>query len=365
MSQKDQKPKKALAYLPLEPYQARYTELMSAKDGWTERALSRSFAIKRIEPAEGASSTVIQSGRVLDSVNRPLWALEQVKLLLTQTVDGKVFAEDFFHPGIEALAYARPNQYQLYSFCWAQSFDRFDFTREMGWMRAYESMMLSVAEKTFVASPLLQELILTAFPQLTEQQVPFVGLPFDSAAVRPIFSTEFQPELHDVVYASRFDKEKQPGFFLNLVEKLPTLKFAVCTGHPELKGTDRVAIERAKTLADAGRLTIFSDLKKPEYYSVLKASKVQFNCSLQDWVSFTLLEALTHGCIPCYPRYRDFQNVFDNASDYLYTAWKIDEAAELVAMLVATPREAHNKVREQILGFHDGTYDRIAEHIYL
>lgn len=363
MTSPNLKPKQNLAYLPLEPYQARYTELMSGKDGWTTKALSPQFNLKRIEPAEGSASTVIKSGRVLDSVNRPIWALEQIKQTLLQYPAGKIFLEDFFTPGVEALPYSG-NPYQLYSFCWAQSFDRYDFTREMPWMRAYESMMLSFARITFVASPILQDLILTVFPSLTEKEVQFVGLPFNSSEVRKLFDPSMQPDEVDVVYSSRFDKEKNSMFFLDVVESMPDVKFAICTGHPQLQGTDFASVARAKAITSRpSNLTIYENLTKAEYYSILKASKVQFNCSLQDWVSFTLLEALTHGCLPCYPRRRDFVSVFEDASDYLYSPCDSIDAMDLIKELLASERKAHAPKLLPILEFHDGTYDRIAKAI--
>ncbi len=363
MQQQVSKPQQELAYLPLETYKARYTELMSAEDGWTMRAFADSFALKRFEPADSTHATVIQSGRVLDTVNRPLWALEQVKQVLTAYPAGKVYLEDFFHPGVEAFPYSG-RDYKLYSFCWAQSFDRYDFTRQMPWMRSYESLMLSVARKTFVASPLLQELILAAFPQLTDQEVPFVGLPFDSKAVRAICDPAMQPEAVDVVFASRFDTEKNPMFFLDIVESMPSVKFAICTGHEKLKGNDFKALARvAHITSKPSNLTVYENLTKPEYYSILKASKVQFNCSSQDWVSFTLLEALTHGCVPCYPRYRDFNCTFQNHPEYLYTAFAHEKACELIEILLESSKSAHADMVQSILGFHDSTYSRISEHI--
>lgn len=363
--------KPVLHYLPLEGYTSRYSELMSCKDGWSEKNLSQYFSVNRIEPADAQSVTVIQNGSVLDKLNRPLWALEQVKRVLAETSGGRLFFEDMFHPGIEALFYTG-RKYDLSTYCWAQSFDQHDFTREMvGWMRPYEMMLLSGGVRCFVASPLLQDLILTAVPGILPSQVPVVGLPFDSNMVEKVFDPAFADgEAFDVVYSSRFDIEKNPGFFLDIVEQLAdSVRFVVCTGHSELRGNDTPSVRRALKLEDEGKLTIYKGLRKPEYYAILRKSTVQFNCASQDWVSFTLLEALTHGCLPVYPLYRDFATVFARFREATYAPLELDDAIERIvgALKLTNDTAVHAKylsdLRAGILSYHDTAYERMARHM--
>lgn len=354
--------KPVLNYLPLESYRARYTELLSSESGWAETAFAQKFNLNSIRGNQ--PTTLIQNGKVLDSINRPIWALQQVIDLLSSSVGGQVYFDDFFHPGLEALPYSG-REFRSYAFCWAQSFDQFDFTRPMvSWMRPYEFMAFAIFRKVFVASPLLQDLILTASPGLTEEQIVVTGLPFSSADVASRFDTGFQPEQIDVVYSSRFDTEKRPSFFLDMVELLPQLKFAICTGHDELRGSDYTAVARANHLINKGKLTLFSGLTKPEYYSVLKSAKVQFNCGKQDWVSFTLLEALTHGCCPVYPAWRDFPYVFSQMPGRLYSPESRTDAASLLLDSVANGMTKNEKqASRNLLDYHDGTLGRIADQI--
>jgi hypothetical protein len=354
------KPK--LAYLPLEPYKARYSELLSSPQGWAQKSFAKEFAVERIE-ADEAPATVIQSGSVLDSVNRPLWALGQVQALLKNYPNGRIYADDFFHPGLCALPYTG-RDYSVSAFCWAQSFDRFDFTRPMiSWMRPYEAMMMAIYKRVFVASPLLFDFITTVFPD-AESQVKVVGLPFNSEDVTGRFDPSFSAGPYDVVYSSRFDTEKRPNFFLDVVELNSHLRFAVCTGHEMLKGNDYAAVARARHLADQGKLTIHANLSKGEYYSVLKASKVQFNCSLQDWVSFTLLEALAYKCIPCYPALRDFPVVFQNTPQFTYSPYSVEDASALIQLLLKTGvSQDERRELNKIVAYHDGTLDRIASEL--
>lgn len=357
--------KPTLTYLPLEPYKARYTELLSCPGGWVEKAFAPRFEVERIEPQEQVAALQINSGRVLDTHNRPLWAMGQIsQVLRSPSIARLIYLDDFFHPGVESLPYSNPN-HSLFAFCWAQSFDAFDFTREMvHWMRPYEVMMLNLCTKVYVASPLLADLIVTAVPN-ADTKVEVVGLPFDSKNVASITDTEFAPEPVDVVFASRFDKEKHPSFFLDLVESMPDVSFAICTGHPELKGNDYAAVARAKSMAEKqGNLRIYADLTKGQYYNVLRGATVQFNCSLQDWVSFTLLEALTFKCLPCYPNFRDFPYVFMEAPECMYSPGNLAEARDRVGHLLNDPPNPKlDAALRRILDLHDGTLTRIADSI--
>lgn len=360
-------------YLPLEPNKNRMSELMSCPGGWFDKAFERAKCnVVRIEPAE-ATSMQIKAGKVLDRVNRPVWALRQVASLLEQSPEGgNVFFEDMFHPGIEALAYSgRP--YKLYTYCWAQSFDIYDFTRDMLWMRAYEQMIFDMGVTVFVASPGLKELIHSAFPRLPGESVVVTGLPFDSRSVQTTFDPQLEVEPISGVFSSRFDMEKQPEVFLRLVEELsrehPSLSFAVCTGAEDLRGDAYKAIQQAKALEEAGKLRIYRNLTKAEYYAILRRSAVQVNTSLQDWVSFTLLEALACGCAPCYPLFRDFAYWFSEFPEYTYAPQegRIDSLKSsflhvYTSKLSNSPSQ-YSVLRRKLLSIHNDSVNVIANAI--
>src|ERR1043166_1220850 len=176
---------KHLIHLPLEAYKERYTEVLS--DWETEAFEQRGFEIEQINPAADPQVKMnIQTGEVLDSVNRPLYAFKQMTELMRK-IEGspraqKIYFSDFFTPGLEALPYSR-SPYQAYAFLWAQTFDMYDFTNPMvDWMRPWEYMAFSIYNKVFVATELLKELITIAIPQ-AEQKIEVVGLPFNSKKV--------------------------------------------------------------------------------------------------------------------------------------------------------------------------------------
>jgi len=181
--------RKSLLHVPLEPYGARYTELLH---NWERRAFGKHFDLVEITPPEKDSwvSMNIGTGEVLDSVARPVWAMKQtIELLKKAPVMGRVWFSDFYHPGLDSLPYSRA-QFRAYSFLWAQTFDCYDFTRKLfvNWMRPWEIMALEIYEKVFVASPMLKEFIGIAAPSY-EEKVEAVGLPFDYAHVQKQLGT--------------------------------------------------------------------------------------------------------------------------------------------------------------------------------
>jgi len=353
-----------LFYFPLEPLKARYTELLSRPDGWVEQVFNEKFNVKAFRPSmdDVPEALNITTGEVLDSINRPLWALEQTQMWLKEKYHGGcIYFDDFFHPGIEALPYSR-TAYKAYAFCWAQSFDCFDFTRNMAyWMRPYEHMAMEILDGVFVANDMLKELMCAVNPDWGDK-IHVVGLPFNSQDVRDQLQI-LGKEHFDVVYSSRLDNEKNPEFFIEVVKALPDVDFVFCTGHDKVRGTNQnvVNILNDDDLRPKN-LTVRTKLSKSEYYGILHNSKVQFNCASQDWVSFTLLEALSFDCIPVYPMYRSFiETLYDFGNPYMYRMLDLDSATFFIRS--ALDESAFLPEGKDVLNYHDGTIERIAEFI--
>ena len=354
--------------LPLESYKARYTEYLMDIE---RKAFSPYFNADFLLPSEesGFVTLNINTGEVLDSVARPLWALQQMEMLLKKAPRfGKVWFSDFYHPGLDALPYTR-GQFVACSYLWAQTFDIFDFTQQfLHWMRPIEIAGFNIYSKVFVASPLLKELITVAMGPEIGMKIEVVGLPFDSVHIQSIAGQLPASRPYDVVWSSRFDMEKNPDFFLDLVESRTDLRFVICTGHPMLKGSAIGAVKRATQLAATRpNLTIAAGLSKPEYLKMLASSKVQFNAASQDWVSFTLLEALSMGCLPLYPNWRDFPQALQYRARNLYAPEDIS-AADMALQELLVPASAELQAEDElhafeILRYHDGTLDRIAKSI--
>ena len=356
---------KKLVHLPLERYKQRYTEFLH---DWEIAAFSQLFSqIVTLTPDDGNSVSVIKQGKVLDSFNRPLWALEQIKMLLSsQNAVGAqaIYFSDFFHPGLEAIPYSekfKPDFTKTGAFCWAQSFDQFDFTTKfIPWIRKWEYFALTYYDYIFVASSLLADLIITAAPAVKDKIIVH-GLPFDSNKV--LTTAKKRSDSYDVAYTSRWDKEKNPGVFVELVRENKDLSFVVCTGSPQLVGDDIEAIKMIRHLASIRKnVVILEGLDKANYYGVLNETHVQFNCALQDWVSFTLLEALTMGCMPLYPNFRSFPEALHYQDEYLYEPMNISSATKKLRALL--DKRHVPPIREAILGHHDSTLKIITEVMY-
>lgn len=352
---------KTLKHLPIEPYKQRYTELLHT---WESSTFSKYFEYEAVTPKNANVVMDVSNGHVLDRKQRPLWCLDQVRQLIERDTKPDVtYFSDFYTSGIDALTYSGDKS-KKGAYCWAQSFDNYDFTATddslSGMMRMYEFMALTaVYDAVFVACPVLADLIQSAIGKANAKKIHVVGLPFSSTHVRSLVVNSdhtFNPI--DVVYSSRWDVEKNPCFFLDVVEAMPDRKFAICTGWSTLRGTDTVAIARANNLIAKGRIQLYAGLDKPMYYSILEASSIQINTAKQDWVSFTLLEALSLNCLPLYPMFRSFPHTLQYDGRFLYNPNSVDDAVEHANFLLDTSQD--RRVLNDILAYHNSSLDRIA-----
>jgi hypothetical protein len=178
-----------------------------------------------------------------------------------------------------------------------------------------------------------------------------------SANIKP-----FDQRKMRVGFAARFDQEKQPDFYMDLIEMYHNqgqhkdIEFAVFQGGP-LRSNNQRYIDRARQLEAEGKLVIYENLKKNDYYNLLNDTRVLFNCALQDWVSNTVSEADTLGCNVLYPAYRSFPETFADDPNRLYVPWSIDDAFIKLGLLLDQPH--HNM--GLISDWTDGTVDRIVD----
>ena len=134
------------------------------------------------------------------------------------------------------------------------------------------------------------------------------------------------------------------------------IEFAVFQGGP-LRSNNVRYILRARELEQQGKLKIYEDLKKNDYYALVNDTRVLFNCALQDWVSNTVSEADALGCNVLYPAYRSFPETFADDPNRLYVPWSIDDAFHKLENLLD---QAHHN-QGLISDWTDGTVDRIVD----
>jgi glycosyltransferase involved in cell wall biosynthesis len=357
-----------LYYCPLESYTERYTMQWSAPNtGWLERRwLEAEVAYRRVNGVLSHERPLaeIKVGCVVDGIGRSHHCFAQIAELLDHaeagnlTSDDTIYFDDFWHPGIEALPYVfhllgiRP---RMFAFLHAQSVDEFDFTHPMrGWMRHFEKGIAEALEGIFVCGPCLKDLVV--FGGIAPaSKVHVTGHPFASDEVlerMPGYYRGFlvDPKSDDwereqtVVYSSRFDREKNPHFFiqvaLKVIAEMPTAKFIICTGSANLKSSDPSALTALEWAREKHpeNIIVNDGLTKEEYYSRLCNAKIQFNTADQDFVAITLLEASVAGCLPVYPYFRSFPETFLHKPGYMYERLDVTQAAHMIKMGLDLPQ---------------------------
>jgi hypothetical protein len=190
------------------------------------------------------------------------------------------------------------------------------------------------------------------------------GLAFGKEEVRERVS-EIKPFLirkHRIVFAARWDQEKQPDFFMDVIEEFnnrygnKTAEFAVLSGAP-LRSNNSSYMERTYKMRSEGSLKIYEDLDKNAYYDILNDSRILFNCALQDWVSNTISEADALGCNVLYPAYRSFPETLSNDASRMYLPWSVEDAAIKLYNMLHQP----NSKQGNISDWTDKTIDRIVD----
>jgi hypothetical protein len=303
----------------------------------------------------------IQVGQVLDAHGRSYFGMSQMMNLVQMMRNGEVtgedvvFFEDMFQPGIESLPYImdqiplhqRP---KVWLRCLAQAVDPDDFVHVWHmnrWMSMYEAMCNEFATGILASN---EEMV--AHMKIANWRAPIYnisGLAFDKSEVQERVDSvkPFDQRAKRVVFAARWDQEKQPDFYMDIAEEIGgySTEFAVLQGGP-LRSNNPKYIERARALEAQGKLKIYENLKKNEYYNILNDSRVLFNCALQDWTSNTVSEADALGCNVLFPAYRSFPEIFANDHTRLYVPWSKEDALSKMYNLVHKPHDDVGKISD-------------------
>ena len=362
-------------YMGLEPYEGRYTLQLTE---WTERAYKKRDIEYVIVPGTTIDdSKAIVTGQVLDAHGRSYFGMSQFMNLVTMMKSGEVtkddiiFFEDMFQPGMESLPYIlqqSPDEYRpkIYLRCLAQAIDPDDFVHVWGmskWMSLYEQMCNEIPNVNILATN--EEMV--AHMKVANWKAPIYnisGLSFGKEEVQERVPNRkaFNERKMRVIFGARWDQEKQPGFFMDMIDhwkqntKLPNVEFAICVGGP-LRSNNKAYVDRAKLMEKEGTLTIYDNLKKNEYYEILADSRVLFNCSLQDWTSNTVSEADSLGTNVLFPAYRSFPETFANDETRLYVPWSGRDAMEKLKVLLMKPSPSIGSISD----WTDGTINRMID----
>lgn len=375
-----------LFYMGLEPYEGRYTLQLQE---WSERVFKKKNIDYVIVPGTTIDNTKsISVGQVLDAHGRSYFGMSQLMNLVQMMRNGEVtakdavFFEDMFQPGIESLPYImcqipEEQRPKIFLRCLAQAVDPDDFVHVWGmgkWMSLYEKMCNEIPNVHILATN--EEMV--AHMRIAGWEAPIYnisGLSFGKQEVLERVDNKVKPwneRSNRVVFAARFDQEKQPDFFMDVIEMvhertrnfdretltdpIDPVEFAVLSGGP-LRSNNEKYLKRALEMEEKGQLKIYKDLQKNDYYNIVNDSKVLFNCALQDWVSNTVSEADTLGCNVVYPAYRSFPETFANDYSRLYTPWSKEDAVAKIMTGLEKPSENMGKISD----WTDGTIERMLD----
>jgi len=294
-------------------------------------------------------------GSVLDAHNRGYYSLTQTANLVKLHQQGNItstdviFYEDMFTPGIEILPYIfaqvpmnkRP---KVFVRCLAQTIDPDDFTNRegmFGFMRRYEQLVDSFVTGILCAS---EEMVANLKIAGFKSDLYVTGLPFGKAEVQErVTPTPFENRPKTVVFAARWDSEKQPKFFIEVAKLVKkkfgnSVKFVVLSGRKGINSNDLDLKTAAIEAIQDSTIEWKDGLSKNEYYTWLNNSRVLFNCALQDWVSNTVSEADALGCNTVFPAYRSFPEVFKSSREHLYIPFNVEDAALLIEKNIEQPQ---------------------------
>ena len=368
-----------LYYMGLESYKARYTLQLTE---WNRRVFDRrGLDVVYVPGLTLDNSQKIVVGQVLDAHGRSYFGMSQMMNLVRLMQQGEVtaedviFFEDMFQPGFESLGYIitqvppelRP---KIYVRCLAQAIDPDDFVHVWGmgrWMMDYERMVndiVAISGGAVLATN--EEMVMhMKIAGWTAPIYNISGLAFGKEEVRERVPGELRPFLERgmrVGFAARWDQEKQPDFYMDLIELYHErnpgvdIEFCVFSGS-KLKSNNDSYMQRTRQMQADGQLTVYEDLEKNDYYALLNDTRVLFNCALQDWVSNTVSEADTLGCNVLYPAYRSFPEAFANDHTRLYTPWSLKDAVKKLEKLLHLESPRIGKIS----AWNDGTIDRTVD----
>ena len=224
-----------LYYMGLESYKARYTLQLTQ---WNKAVFDRrGYDVSYVPGLTLENGQKIVVGQVLDAHGRSYFGMSQLMNLVRLMQQGEVtnediiYFEDMFQPGIESLPYIlnqvpeslRP---RIYVRCLAQSIDPDDFVHVWGmsrWMGLYEKMVCELVRDSGGAVLASNEEMVMHM-KVAGWDCPIYnisGLAFGKEEVRGRVGDliPFNQRKMRVGFAARWDQEKQPDFYMDLIEE--------------------------------------------------------------------------------------------------------------------------------------------------
>ena len=163
-----------------------------------------------------------------------------------------------------------------------------------------------------------------------------VSLPYGKADTMSLV-TKIPNKENQVIFASRLDKEKNPYFLIDVIDKFlsqhPDWNWVMTTSGESFKSNLPDVVSMFERYSESQpRFKMLRNLSKEEYYTEIARSSIMFNCSLQDYVSWTSIEAHTFGTQFVCPEFRSFT---DFAQPFqMYQAFDVQSALDTIETAV-------------------------------
>lgn len=340
-------------YFGLEPLKARYTYQLCKE--WIPATFAPYVEAGQVNfidiEGEFDADQEIKVGAVLDAIGRGRYSLTQCQNFLQRIYRDEVksgdviFLQDYWTPGLDAVWYALDLygiDVKVYAMLHAQSVDEYDFTYPMApWMRHYELGLDRRMTGIFVGSTIHKEQLRAAG---FRAPIHVVSLPIHKQATLSKLRDHDligQFKRNVVVFSSRLDKEKNPFFMLAVAERFleenPDFEWHVTTSGSQFRSMLPGVIDAMQALAARQpRFMMLSGLTKEEYYTELATCRIQFNTSLQDYVSWTVIEATAFGADIVYPNFRSFPEFIE--ASRLYIPFDVDSALQTMQTALSAPK---------------------------
>jgi len=358
--------KRNLFYFGLEPLKARYTYQLCKE--WMPSTFAEYPDLNFVDiEGDFDPDCEIKVGAVLDAIGRGKYSLSQCQNFLNLLYNDKVqdgdiiFLQDYWTPGVEAIWYALDlygyKDIKVYTMCHAQSIDEYDFTYPMrDWMRPYELGLDKRLTGIFVGSTIHKEQLREAG---FEAPIHVVSLPIHLQSTIQVLADYYHAcdgkveKKNVIVYSSRLDKEKNPFFMMRVAEQFlnenPDYEWHVTTSGKSFRSMLPGVMDALNEMAkDQPRFKLLSGLTKEEYYIELATCKVQFNSSLQDYVSWTVIESTAFGADIVFPDFRSFPEFIDQ--DRLYKPFDVQSAIDTIWDAINDPKTHYDIGKTSNLG---------------
>jgi len=319
-----------LYILHLEPLAERYTEQWYR---WFGRDLRLAGIPFRFIEGDQLTTTV-ESGVVLDVEGTNYWKFSQLMRVCELFKNGEVkdddvfFTMDLWHPGLESIPYMATLEgieVSLYGFLHAGSYTNEDFASPMApWAQFHEVGWAAQCDGVFVGSHYHAQRFHALRLNGTSAKVNIyeTGNPFDTREIMEMGSPRSPVEQREriIIYPHRFDHEKRPGVFMDMMETLWEERQDFTVWFTTSRETFRS--NRPELLEQLNRASFDYEIKagltKREYYQAMAQARLFVSTTIEENFGYCLAEAIALGCAVAVPDNYSHPELLDHDRIFLF-----------------------------------------------